>query len=184
MRVVLAVMVFIVLSGEALAGATGCHKRGVALEGVELLFDPDTLGASSFRGIGLASKPDHIMAVGLGLGFEVCALTFVGEADTVSAIEFWDGSKMVAQAHFDRQGNMQRLSLKDRYFHEKPIFVRDFADEIFERYAVRPAKVDDDVCFQDVTCFKGVSKYGEQFLIMRFGTEAELFVRPVSKEED
>ena len=73
---------------------------------------------------------------------------------------------------------MLRLDLKDRFFSDSPIFVRDLADRLFERYQVKTSKVDDDVCFQDVTCFKGLSKYGEQFLIMRFGTEADVYVRP------
>ena len=73
---------------------------------------------------------------------------------------------------------MLRLSLKDRFFCNRPIFVRRFAEALFERYGVKPDKVDDDVCFQDVTCFKGISKHGEHFLILRIGIEADLYVRP------
>jgi hypothetical protein len=73
---------------------------------------------------------------------------------------------------------MVRLTLKDRFFSDTPIFVRRFADDLFERYKVKPVKVVDDVCFQDVTCFKGISRYGEHFLILRIGTEADLYVSP------
>lgn len=68
--------------------------------------------------------------------------------------------------------------LSSRSFQKEPIFVRKFADGLFEHCEVLSSRVGDDVCFQDVTCFRGVSKFGEQFLIMRIGTDVELYVRP------
>ncbi|CAN5509131.1 hypothetical protein BH10PSE7_BH10PSE7_00660 [soil metagenome] len=77
---------------------------------------------------------------------------------------------------------MLRLSLSDSFFFDSPPFVRHFADELFEQYGVKQREGEEDVCFQDVTCFRGVSKAGEQFLIMRFGTEAQLFVRQLDPQ--
>jgi hypothetical protein len=137
----------------------------------------EVAGYSSFRGISLASRPDEVYRLAHAFGFDVGISNFVGE-NSVSAVEFCQHGNTVGRADFNRDGQMSRLALKDRFFSDSPIFVRDLADGLFERYQVKTSKVDDDVCFQDVTCFKGVSKYGEQFLIMRFGTEAELYVRP------
>jgi hypothetical protein len=134
-------------------------------------------GYSSFRGIGLASRPDDVQRIAHSLGVGAGIYHYVGE-NSVSAVDFCKSGEVVGRADFDRQGRMLRLALKDRFFSDSPIFVRDFADGLFERYGVKPTHVVDDVCFQDVTCFKGVSKYGEHFLVMRFGTEAELYVRP------
>jgi hypothetical protein len=131
---------------------------------------------STFRGIGLASQPEYVQRIGRSFGYEVDVSTFVGD-DTIAAISFYENCQLVGQFSFDRRGHMLRLSLKDRFFCNRDIFVRRFAEALFKRYAVTPAKVDDDVCFQDVTCFKGVSKYGERFLILRIGTEADLYVR-------
>lgn len=165
---------------------------GHAFGGSRCFHGPDVLGGqpqtsgtpstevsvySSFRGISLASRPDDVKRLASTLGFNAGTYYFVGES-WVSAVEFCKGSNMVGRADFDRNGKMLRLALKDRFFSDSPIFVRDLADGLFKRFQVKTSKVDDDVCFQDVTCFKGLSKYDEKFLIMRFGTDAELYVRP------
>lgn len=134
-------------------------------------------GYSTFRGIGLASRPEDVQRIARSLGYDVVTTLFVG-GDTVAAVSFYKACLPAGRADFDRQGRMLRLSLKERYFCDEAIFVRRFAEALFELYGVTPAEVDDDVCFQDVTCFKGISKYGEQFLILRIGAEAELYVRP------
>lgn len=166
------------LCGNAFAGSR-CFYEQNALEGPPTSQCPSTEvgGQSSFCGISLASQPDDVRRLARSLGFNVGTYYFNG-GNSVSAVEFCTGDKMVGRADFDRHGQMLRLALKDKFFSDSPIFVRDLADGLFERYQVETSKVDDDVCFQDVTCFKGISKYGEQFLIMRFGTEAELYVRP------
>ena len=134
---------------------------------------------SSFRGIGLSSRPEQLRSVVRALGFDTHTSFPVGNQTTVSGVDICKDGEIVGHADFDPQGKMLRISLKDQFFSEKPIFVRDFADSIFERYEVRPHDVADDACFPYVTCFKGRSKYGEEFLIMRFGKQAELFIRPV-----
>jgi hypothetical protein len=125
---------------------------------------------STFRGIGLASRADEVQRIAGSLGYHVHTMAFV-DGNGIAGINLYGEPKLIGRADFD-------LSLKDRFFCDGPIFVRRFADTLFERYGVKPIEVDDDVCFQDVTCFKGVSKHGEQFLILRIGSEAELYVRP------
>lgn len=127
--------------------------------------------------MGLASRPQDVERVGRSLGYDVDRSLYVGDS-SIAAISLYKACVLVGRADFDRQGRMLRLSLKDQYFCDGPIFVRRFAEALFESYSVTPAKVEDDVCFQDVTCFKGLSKYGEKFLILRIGVDAELHVRP------
>jgi hypothetical protein len=138
---------------------------------------PQTKTHSIFRGIGLASRADEVQRIARSLGYHVHTMAFV-DGNGIAGINLYGEPKLIGRADFDRQGRMLRLSLKDRFFCDGPIFVRRFADTLFERYGVKPIEVDDDVCFQDVTCFKGVSKHGEQFLILRIGSEADLYVRP------
>jgi hypothetical protein len=132
---------------------------------------------SSFRGISLSNGPDNVRWSAQSLGFDTATSFFVGGYD-VSSIAIGHKRNEVGRADFDRTGKMVRLALKLQFFSDKPIFVRTFADDLFELYDVSSSPVDDDVCFQDVTCFRGVSKFGEQFLIMRIGTDVELYVRP------
>jgi len=134
---------------------------------------------SSFRGISLSSRPDNVRWQAQSLGFDTFTAYFVGGSN-VSAITISFKGFDVGRADFDRTGNMVRLALGQRFLLEQPIFVRKFADDLFEFYEVKTRKVDDDVCFQDVTCFRGVSKFGEQFLILRIGTDVQLYVRPAT----
>ena len=131
---------------------------------------------SSFRGIYLSSTPDQVRWQAQSLGFDTVTWYLVG-GKMISAIGICVNHIEIGRADYNTTGNMARLSLKRRFFSEKPIFVRKFADDMFDFYDVKPTPVEDDVCFQDVTCFEGVSKYGEEFLILRIGTDPELFVR-------
>lgn len=173
-EVVLALLICLLFPSEN-AFADYCAKPDKALEIAPQLVGNES--NSSFRGIGLFSPPDNVRWRAQSLGFETVTSFFVGGGISEIIIGI-DGNEF-GRADFDRTGRMLRLSLKQKFF-GKPLFVRKFADDLFEDYAVRPTKVVDDVCFQDVTCFRGVSKYGEQFLILRIGTEAELFVSPMS----
>jgi hypothetical protein len=165
---------------------------GNAFAGSNCVYDAKTEGSdqsggaqaatpqfSSFRGISLASTPQEVVDVGNALGLLVEPYSYVG-SNAVAGINFYtrDDWTELGVVSFDRSGHMIRLSLKDRFFCATPIFVRRFAEEVFEHYAVTTKTEADDVCFQDVTCFKGRSKSGEQFLILRIGTTAELYVRP------
>lgn len=137
----------------------------------------DSSGFSTFRGISLASRPQDVRRLARAIGIDAYTSLYVGSHSEIASINMYKRRHQIGGAHFDRHGTMLRLSLKDRFFCDAPIFVRRFADDVFEHYGVKPLRVDDDVCFQDVTCFKGVSKFGEQFLILRIGTDAELYVR-------
>lgn len=184
MRVLASAVLFLALflCGDALGSGCSLEKNEAARPYCFLDEEPAGELASSapysaFRGIGLASRPEDVQRIGQALGYEVETSFFVGE-NAIASVSLYENCQLVALATFVRQGRMLRLSLKDRFFCQRPIFVRRFAEALFERYGVKPLKVDDDVCFQDVTCFKGVSRYGEQFLILRIGTEADLYVRP------
>jgi hypothetical protein len=179
-----AVLAFLLLmNGEALsAGGCWCH-----FDEAETWAPPSSKAdapASSFRGISLASGPEDMRSIARSQGFLISTSFYVGDEATVSGIDLCRNGQLAGRADFDRQGRMVRLSLKDRFFYDKPVFVLDFAEDVFKTYGVKPLETADDVCFQDITCFRGISKRGEQFLIMRFGTEAELHVRPLNKPED
>jgi hypothetical protein len=188
MRVLVSAVLFVslFLCDDALGSGCSLDKNQLDAEAARsyCFLDEEPAGGlassapySAFRGIGLASRPEDVQRVGQALGYEVDTSPFVGES-AIASVSLYADCQLVAQAAFDRQGRMLRLSLKDRFLCQRPIFVRRFAEALFERYGVRPLKVDDDVCFQDVTCFKGVSSHGEKFLILRIGTEADLYVRP------
>jgi len=170
--VILAISVFLVFAGGKVFGCAKPDKlMTVAPRPVTEAY------YSSFRGISLSSRPDNVRWRAQSLGFDTVTSYFVG-SDNVSAVAIAINGMEVGRADFDQTGKMLRLALKLRFFSKKPIFVRKFADDLFGSYEVRTSKVEDDVCFQDVTCFKGISKFGEQFLIMRIGTDVELYVRP------
>jgi hypothetical protein len=174
----IAFAIYVLLSGSVAAGACCLDPPAAHLKLSAPLYDSSL---SSFRGIGLASKPAETRFIAHSLGFETGTSYFEGDRGAISSVDICKGRNNVGHAEFDRKGQMIRLSLKDRFFSDRQIFVRDFADSIFKRYAVRTHEVADDACFPYVTCFKGRSKFGEEFLIMRFGTEAELFVRPANR---
>jgi hypothetical protein len=176
MRVVILALLFLPVSliGEAFGGLRCIETDEV----VKVAPQPVTQqNQSSFRGISLASRPLDVQWRAQWLGFVTQTSHYVGDT-AIAAVDICAQGEAVGRADFDRQAKMVRLSLKERFFSDISIFVRRFADDLFERYKIAPSKVDDDVCFQDVTCFRGVSKYGEHFLILRIGTEAELYVSP------
>jgi hypothetical protein len=172
--IILSISIFLIFAGERALGDY-CAKPDRIMDTAPRPVIEENY--SSFNGIGLSSRPDNVRWRAQSLGFDTYTSYFVGD-DNVSAITISIDRNEVGRADFDRAGKMVRLALKLRFISEKPIFVRNFADDLFEFYAVQTSKVEDDVCFQDVTCFRGISKFGEQFLILRIGTDAELYVRP------
>jgi len=174
--VILATLIFSIFAGEEVFG-DNCAKPDEAM----VVAPPPVKQEyyTSFRGISLSNRPDNVRWNAQSLGFDTMTSYFVG-GNNVSAITIAINFDEVGRADFDRTGKMVRLALKQRFFSDKPIFVRKFADDLFESYEIQTSKVDDDVCFQDVTCFRGTSKFGEQFLILRIGTDVELYVRPES----
>jgi hypothetical protein len=57
------------------------------------------------------------------------------------------------------------------------VHVREFADGVFQHYKVRPADDVDDVCFHDVTCFRGTT-LTEKILILRIANDVQLHIMP------
>ena len=182
MRVVLAVLVLsMFMRADALAG--GCVKDKPETLAPRNGQAASEFSESLFRGIGLSHQPEELRWVTQSLGFDTATSYYVGDT-SVSGIDICSHGHVTGRAEFDRQGHMLRLSLKDRFFYDNPVFVLHFAEDVFKADGVKPLETADDVCFQDVTCFRGVSKHGEQFLIMRLGTEAELFVRPLVRRDN
>lgn len=178
-----ALILSLLLCGEA-AAICNCAQedpQSEQIRAVDLPSDGSVERWSSFRGIGLSSRPEQLRGIAHALGLDTRTSFPVGDQTTVSGVDICKDGETIGHAAFDPKGNMLRLWLKDHFFSDKPIFVRDFADALFERYKVRQAEDDDDNCFQTMTCFKGRSAYGEEFLIMRFGKQAELFVRPATR---
>lgn len=176
MRVVFSVVLILSIAiGAETSWAGSCADLDKAMEVAPQPVAQENY--SVFRGISLASRPEHVRWHAQSLGFDTLTVHFVGDYD-VAAIVICANHKEEGRADFDRAGRMLRLSLMQRFFSESPIFVRKFADDLFEFYEVETRKVDDDVCFQDVTCFQGISRFGERFLILRIGADVELYVRP------
>jgi hypothetical protein len=162
MRVVILALLFlpVSLTGEAF-GAFRCIETD---EVVKIAPQPATQqNQSSFRGIGLASRPVDVQWRAQSLGFVTQTSHYIGDT-AIAAVDICAQGEAVGRADFDRQAKMVRLSLKERFFSDTPTFVRRFADDLFERYKIAPSKVDDDVCFQDVTCFRGRFKIWRAFL--------------------
>jgi hypothetical protein len=91
---------------------------------------PQTRTHSTFRGIGLASRAADVSRIGRSLGYHVHATAFV-DGNGIAGINLHGERNLIGRADFDRQGRMLRLSLKDRFFCDGPIFVRRFADTLF-----------------------------------------------------
>jgi len=168
------VLMFVLILGTAPSRAgSRCSYDGKAP-----IENTDTANGSNFRGISFESSPRDVEQIVRALEFDADIMHYVGSQTLVSGINIYKSWEEIGTVSFDRHGQVLRLSLKDRFFCAEPVFVRHFVDELFEHYGVKPIKQQDDACFQDVTCFKGISKFGEQFLILRIGAAAELYVRP------
>ena len=164
-------------TAPACCSGTSVSLASRALAVSSVIGDGNDRTYSSFRGISLGSSPAEVTAIAATLGFEASVSTYVGQDTAVSAIDLCTNEYSVAHADFDRSGQIIRLTIQESFFPEAPVPVQNYAAAIFKRYRVKTTVVADDVCFQDVTCFKGISRADEQFLIMRFGTRAELYVR-------
>jgi hypothetical protein len=75
-----------------------------------------------------------------------------------------------------RASAVQFREHRPTYFGISKVVLREFADAVFEHYKAWPTRVDDDVCFADVTCFRGMAPNGEKFLLLRIGTGVMLHV--------
>lgn len=140
---------------------------------------------SSFKGLLLDSTPGEAAATLFKEGFEIWVNTYVSPPNHVSSFEICRarGKEPIGWIEFDQNGRAQRLTLQAGYFFTNEITVREFADSVFRHYRVTPDEVEDDACFQDVTCFRGRTNRGEQFLILKIGGKIQLLVRPLKPGE-
>jgi hypothetical protein len=140
---------------------------------------------SSFKGITLGITPGEVAATLFREGFEIWINTYISPKDTVSSFEICHprGKELIGWVEFDQREHAQRLTFQPSFFFREDITIRDFADRVFQHYKVRRDEVADDACFQDVTCFKGRTNAGEQFLILRINGATRLYVRALRPGE-
>src|SRR5262245_60113738 len=69
---------------------------------------------SSFRGVGLSSRPEQLRSIVHALGFDTHTSFPVGDQTTVSGVDICKDSEIVGHAAFDPNGKMLRLWLKDQ----------------------------------------------------------------------
>ena len=138
------------------------------------IFDPEvvTFDGSSFRGLSLGLSRTKALNTILRLGFHITPTRSVSE----SHVTFCRGDRAVGDLRFNENGQLVMLELRPAFFEVNKVELWEFADQVFEHYRVRPLVVDDDVCHSDVTCLRGTTTKGENFLIARIGGEVKLLV--------
>jgi hypothetical protein len=190
----LAVIVFLAAGLPPLLAESGhewCHdntkaRQRLAELGVSLTQPVASSSRySSFKGITLGITPGEAAATLFREGFDIWINTYIKPKDTVSSFEICHprARELAGWVEFDQSGHAHRLTLQADYFFDKDIPLRDFADRVFQHYKVRRDEVADDACFQDVTCFRGRTAAGEQFLILRINGLTRLYVRPLRPGE-
>jgi hypothetical protein len=139
-------------------------------------FDPAQAGFgsdyTSFRGLSLSMSKSEARKVLRQLGFDL-----VDYESTVTAMHICSGQTGVGTARFDKRGKINKLELSPLYFAVSKMNVREFADRVFEHYKVRRSANTDDICFQDVTCFRGTTLV-ERVLILRISNDVQFHITP------
>jgi hypothetical protein len=131
-----------------------------------------TFDSNSFRGLSLGlSRAEALNAV-LRLGFAIAPTWSASEVH----IDFCRGDHVVGSLRFDENNHLVSLDLRSAFFEINQVVLREFADQVFTHYRVHPLVVDDDVCYGDLTCFRGTASNGENFVIVRIGGETRLLV--------
>jgi len=180
MRLHIAGLALAMLSSTAF-GAEPCtckHVKAPPLsrfgaENTRPQFEPelnDLKGFSSFRGVSLDMRESEAQQALERLGF-----TLVSLQTTETAREICSGSFSVGTLRFDAKRRVNKIELNPAYFGIGRTALREFADDVFKRFAVRQAAVSDDICYGDVTCFRGTSP-AEQFLILRIAEDVQLHI--------
>jgi hypothetical protein len=127
---------------------------------------------SSFRGLSLLMNRTEAKAALQKVGFELASY----HTDAM-AMDICSGKTGVGIVRFDVDGTINKLELSPLYFAVSKIHVREFADKLFAHYKVRPAVNADDICFHDVTCFRGTT-LSEKLLILRIGHDLQFHIMP------
>ena len=138
------------------------------------VFGPEltTFDSNSFRGLSLGlSRAEALNAV-LRLGFAIVPTWSASQPH----IDFCRGDRVVGNLRFDENNQLVALDLRSAFFEVNQVVLREFSDQVFAHYRVRQLVVDDDVCYSDLTCFRGKTTKGENIVIIRIGGEARLLV--------
>jgi hypothetical protein len=179
-RLYLAVLTLAMLS-SAVSGAESCTCRHLTAPPLSRLsaensrpqFEPeanDLKGFSSFRGVSLDMQESDARQALERLGYALVSLQ-----TTQTAREICKGGFSVGTLRFDANRRVSKIELNPAYFNVGRTYLREFADDVFRRFAVRKAPTSDDVCFGDITCFRGTSS-AEQFLILRIADDVQLHI--------
>jgi hypothetical protein len=135
-------------------------------------FEPESTDVSdysSFRGLSLAmTEAEAAQAL------KRLRLTMVAQSSTRNAMDICRGKKNIGTIRFDENRRIEKLQLGPLYFLVGRIVLREFADDVFKRFDVHPS-VSDNICYWDVTCFKGTTSL-EEFLILRITDDVQLHV--------
>jgi hypothetical protein len=107
---------------------------------------------SSFRGLSLSMSRTEAKVALQRVGFELASY----HTDAM-AMDICSGKTGVGIVRFDVHGSINKLELSPLYFAVSKVHVREFADSLFAHYKVRSAANVDDICFHDVTCFRGAT---------------------------
>jgi hypothetical protein len=90
-------------------------------------------------------------------------------------MDICNGQTRVGLIRFDENHRVVKLELSPLYFSMGRVQLREFVDAVFDQYRVRRDQNLDDVCYADVTCFRGTT-LAEQFLIVRITADVQLHV--------
>jgi hypothetical protein len=137
------------------------------------LFEPESEQGSnytSFRGLKLGMREQEAQEVVQRLGFALVALP-----GSRRAMHICMGQTQVGTVRFDQHGRIFKVELSPQFFAISKVVLREFADSIFEHYKVRLTSLADDVCYHDVTCFRGTT-LSEQVLILRIAGDVQFHI--------
>jgi hypothetical protein len=128
--------------------------------------------ASSFRGLRLGLTRAQAEAVVREAGFGLA-----GVVQDDPNMDICDGTTSVGTVRFDAAGRVRKLEFKPEYFFAGGSGLRDFADRLFQHYNVASPGAKDDVCFPGLTCFRGRSPAGENFMLLNITQDVQLHVQ-------
>jgi hypothetical protein len=135
-------------------------------------FEPETahLDYASLRGVSLDMTAGEVQQAVDRLGF-----LMLSPSSADAAMDICNGQTRVGTIRFDANQRVVKLELSPLYFSVGRVHLREFADAVFDKYRVTRAQMVDDVCYADVTCFRGTT-LAEQFLIVRITADVQLHV--------
>jgi hypothetical protein len=173
LRVAIAVAVLALSPVGAIAGIH-CPPLHVVnpAAGSVLIFTPEATSAegTSIRGLSLGLSREAALNAVSQLEYSIAF------PSSDRNIDFCVGKDVVGSMRFTEENQLIKLELRPAYFGGGKVVLREFADRVFDYYGVRPTAANDDVCFSDVTCFRGTTSKGEKFLILRIGMDIMLHV--------